>query len=76
MSFRIWRLGGTILPTRFMVKTYWAICGFGYVMDCGWPRLFWAAKSWSSVSDDVFSRVVREVPTLYFDGNGALEAYR
>ena len=23
MSFRIWRLGGTILPTRFMVKTYW-----------------------------------------------------
>jgi hypothetical protein len=25
MSFRIWRLGGTILPTRFIVKTYWAI---------------------------------------------------
>ena len=22
MSFRIWRFGGTILPTRFMVKTY------------------------------------------------------
>ena len=22
MSLRIWRLGGTILPTRFMVKTY------------------------------------------------------
>ena len=21
MSFRIWRFGGTILPTRFMVKT-------------------------------------------------------
>ena len=25
MSLRIWRFGGTILPTRFMVKTYWAI---------------------------------------------------
>src|ERR1700709_991463 len=25
MSFRIWRFGGTILPTRFMVKTYWAM---------------------------------------------------
>ena len=25
MSLRIWRLGGTILPTRFMVKTYWAM---------------------------------------------------
>ena len=25
MSFRIWRLGGSILPTRFIVKTYWAI---------------------------------------------------
>src|SRR5215213_9211717 len=24
-SLRIWRLGGTILPTLFMVKTYWAI---------------------------------------------------
>jgi hypothetical protein len=23
MSFKMWRLGGTILPTRFMVKTYW-----------------------------------------------------
>ena len=23
---RIWRLGGTILPTRFIVKTYCAIC--------------------------------------------------
>ena len=22
MSFKIWRLGGTILPRRFMVKTY------------------------------------------------------
>jgi hypothetical protein len=22
MSLRIWRLGGTILPTRFIVKTY------------------------------------------------------
>jgi hypothetical protein len=22
---RMWRLGGTILPTRFMEKTYWAI---------------------------------------------------
>jgi hypothetical protein len=25
MSFRICRFGGTILPTRFMVKTYCAI---------------------------------------------------
>ena len=25
ISFKIWRLGGTILPTRFMVKTYWAM---------------------------------------------------
>jgi hypothetical protein len=25
MSFRICRFGGTILPTRFMVKTYWAM---------------------------------------------------
>jgi hypothetical protein len=25
MSLRMWRLGGTILPTRFMEKTYWAI---------------------------------------------------
>ena len=25
MFFRIWRFGGTILPTRFMVKTYWAM---------------------------------------------------
>ncbi|MBV6476560.1 MAG: hypothetical protein MOGDAGHF_02155 [Rhodocyclaceae bacterium] len=25
MSLRMWRLGGTILPTRFMVKTYWAM---------------------------------------------------
>ena len=25
MSLRIWRLGGTVLPTRFMEKTYWAI---------------------------------------------------
>jgi hypothetical protein len=29
MSFRIWRLGGTILPTRFMVKTYWDTGTFG-----------------------------------------------
>src|SRR5471030_1651028 len=35
ISFRIWRLGGTILPTRFMVKTYWAICGFGCLEVCG-----------------------------------------
>jgi hypothetical protein len=27
MSFRICRFGGTILPTRFMVKTYWAMQG-------------------------------------------------
>src|SRR3954467_10668534 len=27
MSFRICRFGGTILPTRFMVKTYWAMGG-------------------------------------------------
>jgi hypothetical protein len=25
MFFRICRFGGTILPTRFMVKTYWAM---------------------------------------------------
>src|SRR6478735_6874751 len=25
MSFRICRFGGTILPTRFIVKTYWAM---------------------------------------------------
>ena len=25
MSLRIWRFGGTILPTRFIVKTYWAM---------------------------------------------------
>jgi hypothetical protein len=25
MSLRMWRFGGTILPTRFMVKTYWAM---------------------------------------------------
>ncbi len=25
MSLRICRFGGTILPTRFMVKTYWAM---------------------------------------------------
>src|SRR3989344_4215316 len=25
MCFKICRLGGTILPTRFMEKTYWAI---------------------------------------------------
>ena len=25
MSFKICRLGGTILPTRFMEKTYWAM---------------------------------------------------
>ena len=25
MFLRIWRFGGTILPTRFMVKTYWAM---------------------------------------------------
>jgi hypothetical protein len=28
MSLRIWRFGGTILPTRFMVKTYWAMVLF------------------------------------------------
>ena len=28
MSFRICRFGGTILPTRFMVKTYWAMDWF------------------------------------------------
>jgi len=27
MSLRIWRLGGTVLPTRFMEKTYWAMLG-------------------------------------------------
>ena len=26
-SFKMWRLGGTILPRRFMEKTYWAIAG-------------------------------------------------
>ena len=25
MFFRIWRLGGTVLHTRFIVKTYWAM---------------------------------------------------
>jgi hypothetical protein len=25
MSFKIWRLGGTVLLTRFMLKTYWAM---------------------------------------------------
>ena len=30
MSLRICRFGGTILPTRFMVKTYWAM---GYVSE-------------------------------------------
>jgi hypothetical protein len=28
MSLRICRFGGTILPTRFMVKTYWAMENF------------------------------------------------
>src|ERR1043165_1759250 len=38
MSFRICRFGGTILPTRFMVKTYWAmgalIVGAGRAAQC------------------------------------------
>jgi hypothetical protein len=25
ISFRIWRLGGTVLLTRFIVYTYWAM---------------------------------------------------
>ena len=30
MSLRMWRLGGTILPTRFMEKTYWdMVCAWG-----------------------------------------------
>src|SRR5471032_1947913 len=68
MSFRIWRLGGTILPTRFMVKTYWAICGFGclevfggvlFEAGLGWRRLAFqapAAKHLDSVRDDACSR--------------------
>src|SRR6478609_598041 len=31
MSLRIWRFGGTILPRRFMVKTY---CAMGCVTCC------------------------------------------
>jgi hypothetical protein len=29
MSFRICRFGGTILPTRFIVNTYWAMMTSG-----------------------------------------------
>src|SRR5210317_1912073 len=25
ISFKIWRLGGTVFPTRFIEKTYWAM---------------------------------------------------
>src|SRR5690348_14927953 len=35
MSLRMTRLGGTILPTRFIVKTYWAMC---------------SARAWSGVA--------------------------
>jgi len=31
-SFRIWRFGGTILLTRFIVKTY---CAMGLFVDSG-----------------------------------------
>ena len=33
MSLSIVRFGGTILPTRFMVKTYWAIAGSTLVLQ-------------------------------------------
>src|SRR3954469_9912998 len=79
MSFRIWRFGGTILPTRFMVKTYWAICGFGCLEVFGvcyskWLRLAVAGVSGHCGEAPRFStrRCVfpdsRNVPTLYFDG--------
>src|SRR6478752_168592 len=38
MSLRICRFGGTILPTRFMVKTYWAIgISFQESLRCNSP---------------------------------------
>src|SRR5579863_3218544 len=44
MSFRIWRFGGTILPTRFMVKTYWAM-GFKSDVEAA-LRSIWRARRW------------------------------
>ena len=37
MSFRICRFGGTILPTRFMVKTYWAMGVFSGIVESARP---------------------------------------
>src|SRR5471030_501939 len=83
MSFRIWRLGGTILPTRFMVKTYWAICGFGCLEDCGF-RFYGGLRPGGGRSLSLrreapgfsrrrcVSRSAQEVTTLYFDGYGCL----
>ena len=34
MSLRMWRFGGTIFPTRFMVKTYWAMWGMCLCATC------------------------------------------
>src|SRR5882757_9079159 len=81
MSFRIWRLGGTILPTRFMVKTYWAIGGFGCLEVDGFRfygglrpdgcRFLSLRRETPGFSTRrCVSRSAREVTTLYFDGYG------
>jgi len=63
-------LGGTILPTRFIVKTYWAICGFvvlSWRFEAGFGRAGFMSlpgSPWIQYATMRF-RSAREVTTLY-----------